>query len=174
ALDELARDADHDLAGHRFGHVLGRFERAVAGLDHRLDVGDRSSRHGGRRLRLPPHSQDFAIEAVSADHQDLDQVGSDVQHGEVTVVVAPLAEEFEFRHSGTTPRASSRRFKASSALPLSVPRASCGRPPPLPRRAAKRAASYSGVRSLDTLITNWSPATTVTTPVLTRSRYRSA
>src|SRR5216683_47495 len=166
ALDQLAGDADHHLAGNGFRHVLGRFERAVAGLNHRLQVGDRSTRHRGGRLRLAAHPEDLAVEPVSPDHKHFDEVGANVEHGEVAVVVAALAQELEFRHVN----ASSRRLKASAAVPFSLPRARCRWPPPLPRRVARRAASYSGVRSLDTLITNWSPATTVTTPDLTISR----
>src|SRR5260370_10768683 len=168
ALDQLAGDPDHDLAGNGFRHVLGRFEGAVAGLDHRLQVGDRSTRHRSGRLRLAADPEDLAVETVSPDHKHFDEVGADVEHGEVAVVVAALAQELELRHV----RASSRRLKASAAVPFSLPRARCRWPPPLPRRVARRAASYSGVRSLDTLITNWSPATTLTTPHLTISTYR--
>src|SRR4029077_20651819 len=104
------------------------------------------------------------------NHQHLDEVGPDVQHGEMAVVVAALAQELELAHF----RASSRRLNASSGVPVRVPRARWGLPPPLPSSDARRAASYSGVRSFDTLMTNWLPATTVTTPDLSSSRYRSA
>src|SRR6266567_2986363 len=170
ALDELAGDADDDLAGHGLGHVLRGFQRSVAGLYDRLQVGDRTARHGGGRLRLPADAEHLSVQPVTPHDQHLDEVGADVEDGEVAVVVAALAQELEFRHVSSA----SRRLNASAGVPVRVPRARCGRPPPLPRRPARRAASYSGVRSLDTLITNWPPATTVTTPDFTISRYRSA
>src|SRR6266851_3836226 len=162
ALDELAGDPDHDLTRDGFRHVLGSLERAVAGLDHRLQVGDGAARHGGRRLRLAADPEHLAVQAVSPYHQNLDEVGADVEHGEMPVVLTPLAQELELSHPRASPSVSSSRLKASAAGMVRVPRASCGLPPPLPSMAARRAASYSGVRSLDTLITNLSPATTVT------------
>src|SRR6266566_3080907 len=170
AFDELAGDADHDLTGYGLGHVLGSFQGAVAGLDHGFEVRDRPARHCGRGLRLAADAQNLAVQPIAPHDQHLDEVGADVEHGEMAVVVAALAEELELRYF----RASSRRLNASSAVPLRVPRARCGLPPPLPSSDARWAASYSGVRSLDTLMTNWLPATTVTTPDFTISRYRSA
>src|SRR6202165_5547080 len=150
ALDELARDPHDDLAGDGLGHVLGRLERPVAGLDHRLQVRDRPARHGRGRLRLSTDSEDLAVNSVAPDHEHLDEVGADVQDGEVPVVVAALPQELEFGQLSSR----SRRLNASAAGTSSLPRARCGWPPPLPSRDARRAALYSGVRSLDTLITN--------------------
>src|ERR1700693_4189167 len=118
------------------------------------------------------HAEHLAIRALAPHHQDLDEVCSDVQHREVAVVIAALPEELELGQFDAS--SCSRRLNASPAGPLSFPRARCFWPPPVPKREARRAASYSEVRSLDTLMTNMSPATTVTTPDFTRSRYRSA
>src|SRR6266849_10472136 len=150
ALDELARDPHDDLALNCLRHVLGRLERSVAGLDHRLEVRDRPTRHRGGRLWLAPDSENLAVQAVATHHQHLDEVCADVQHREVPVVVAALAQELEFGQLSSC----SRRLNASAAGTSSLPRARCGWPPPLPSREARRAALYSGVRSLDTLITN--------------------
>src|SRR3989475_4067617 len=165
-LDQLTGDADHDLARHRPRHVLRRLERAIAGQDHRFEVRDRTTRHRGGRLRLAPDAQHLAIRSLAADDQDLDQVGADVEHCEMAVVVAPLAEELELGQLN----ASSRRLKASSAGTVNLPLTSCGRPPPVPKRSLRRVASNCDTRSLDPLMTNLSPATRVTTPDFTRSR----
>src|SRR5207237_7997018 len=118
--------------------------------------------------RLAPDSQHLAVRPLAADDQDFDQVGPDVKDGEMPVVVASLAQELELGHC--LPSACSRRWKASSAGTVSLPLTSCGRPPPVPKRSLRRVASYWGTRSLDTLMTNLSPATRVTTPERTRSR----
>src|SRR5579864_4415803 len=165
-FDQLACDADHDLTGNGLGHVLRRLERSVARVDNRLEVGNRATGHGGRRLRLPAHSEHLAVGTFAPDDEHLDQVGADVEHGEVAVVVAALPEELEFRHF----RASARRWKACSAGTVRVPVTRWAGPPPLPKSSLRRLASYWLVRSLDTLMTNLSLATTVTIPERTFSR----
>src|SRR4029077_612605 len=170
ALDQLAGDADDDLAWDRARHVLGRLERAVARLDYRLEVRDRAAGHRRRPLRFAADPEHFAVGAVAAHDQDLDEVCADVQHGEVPVVVAALPKELELGHF----RASARRWNASSAGTVSVPVTRWAGPPPLPKNSFSRLASYRLVRSLDTLMTNLSPAIRVTTPDLIFSRYRSA
>src|SRR5437870_870832 len=167
-LPDHRLDAVDALAGHRLRHVLSGLERPVARLDDRFEVGDRAPRHGCRALWLPPHAEHLAVGAVSPHDQDLDQVGADVQHGEMAVVVAPLAQELELAH--WPPSSSARRLNASSAGTLSLPLTRWGRPPPVPKKSLRRVASNCGTRSLDTLMTNLSPATRVTTPERTRSR----
>src|SRR5207245_477806 len=166
ALDQLAGDPHHDLSGNRPGHVLGGLQGAVAAPDHRLEVGDRAARHRRRSLGLAADAQHLAVGALAADDQDLDQIGADVEHREMAVVVAALAQELELAHA----RASSRRLKASSTGTFSLPLTNCGRPPPVPKRSLRRVASNCCTRSLDTLMTNLLPATTVTMPDLTFSR----
>src|SRR4029077_8325903 len=122
-------DPHHDLARDGLRHVLGRLERAVARLDHRLEVCDRPARHRRGRLRLTADSENLAVQTVTPHHQKLDEIGADVEHGEVRVVVAALAEELEFGHLSSR----SRRSNASAAGTSSFPRARCGWPPPLPR-----------------------------------------
>src|SRR6266849_4734148 len=109
------------LAGNGLGHVLSGLERAVAGLDHRLQVGDRAARHGSRRLRLAADPQDLSVEAVAPHHEHLDEVSPDVEHAEVPVVVAPLPQELEFGQLSSC----SRRLNASTAGTSSLPRARC-------------------------------------------------
>ena len=82
ALDELAGDADDDLARPEAGHLLGLLEGDRAVVDDGRDVGDRARLHVAQALPLAADAADRAV-AVVADLEDerLRELRADVERG---------------------------------------------------------------------------------------------
>src|SRR5207249_5353395 len=81
-LDELAGDADHDLARSETGHLLGLLERDRAVVDDRGDVGDGPRRHVAEALPLAADAADGAVAVVAdLEHEGLGELGPDVERG---------------------------------------------------------------------------------------------
>ena len=136
----LAGDADDRLAGDGLAHVLGFGQRAVAVVDDRLQVGDRARLHVRLRLAHLADAKHDALVVLALDDQCLDELGPDVEDGEVALeLLAPLEQsELSLRHQAACPIVSliaarssdtaASRFAGSPTLP----RPRSGRPPPLP------------------------------------------
>src|SRR5262249_57315373 len=117
ALHHPGGEADPAWGGTGPRHVLGGLERPVASVDYQLDVSDRAPDHGVGVLRLPADAQHIAVGRLPPDHKSLDEIGSDVQRGEVPVVVVATLQESELAHL----RVASSSLNAWSAGLVSLP-----------------------------------------------------
>ena len=107
ALDLLAGDADHRLAGDGVAHVLRLGHRLIAAVDDPLDIGWDPALHVGKFLPLSRGPQHDAVTPLPLDDQRLDVLGADVQGGVVVLVVgaSPQALDpvFDLDHPGLSP-----------------------------------------------------------------------
>ena len=146
ALDQLAGDADDDLARPEAGHLLGFLERDRAVIDDRRDVRDGPRLHVREALPLAADAAHRA-EALVVDLEDerLGELGPDVESRARGEVVGPVAlpDPAPEGHQPPAPSRSAielRTAASASASPsrrVPMPWAICGPAAALGRRSAR-------------------------------------
>ena len=140
AADLLTSDADNRLTGDGLAHVLGFSERTVAVVDDRLEVRNGAGLHVGLRLANLADAKDDSFVVLPLDDQRLDELGADVEDGEMALeFLAPLEQgKLSLSDQAACPIVSviASRSTATAASRLAgsptLPRPRSGRPPPLP------------------------------------------